>query len=55
MTYSQETIVGAVLIRPFVLVALFLVAAALAWPIRRAVHRLPEGRLKRLLLLRWDI
>lgn len=48
-------VAAVVLIRPFVAFAVLLVAAAIAWPIRQAVYRLPEGRLKRVLLFRWDI
>ena len=48
-------VAAVVLIRPFVALAVLLVAAALAWPVRQAVYRLPEGRLRRVLLLRWRI
>jgi hypothetical protein len=51
----MEKVIGVVLLRPFVALVVLLVAAVIAWPIRRAVYRLPEGRLKRLLLIRWDI
>lgn len=35
---------------PFGLLLLLLIA----WPVKRWIQRWPEGRLKRLLLFRWD-
>jgi hypothetical protein len=45
----MSTVIGAVLLRPFLALGLFLVAAMVAWPIRR----LPDSALKRFLLMRF--
>jgi hypothetical protein len=40
----------AMLMKPFILFGMLLIA----WPIKRAVQRMPDGRIKRFLLISWD-